>query len=179
MEKWQELFKIESESKTRLLYVNLSRLQALRAFEKVEDQLLMGQPHLKRTSLIEDQVPKRIGQRLSSDSFSSSGFGSAMSQQSNPETPSCSCIQMPTLYSPISLFDPHTKNVLLLRDTAQGGFGFSISEREDAGIFVNAVKAGGIAEQMGVCPKDRIIQVYQFGNLNLNLLRSTTSARSE
>lgn len=41
------------------------RLQALRAFEKVEDHLLAGRPLLQRNSISdEQQVPKRIGQRL-------------------------------------------------------------------------------------------------------------------
>lgn len=90
-----------------------------------------------------------------------------MSQQSAPETPSCSCshstVTNPftpsTLYSPISLFDPHSKNVLLLRDSEQSGFGFSISESEERGIFVNAVKPDGMAQANGICPNDRILQV--------------------
>lgn len=154
--------------------------------------MLIGRPFLQRNSIsTEDHVPKRIGQRLrfvclrffmirflilttklfsifSSDSFSSSGFGSAsaFSQQSAPETPSCSCSHstsehplISTLYSPVSLFDPHTKNVLLLRDSEQNGFGFSISESKENGIFVNAVKPNSMAESNGICPNDRIIQV--------------------
>ncbi|KAI6239590.1 hypothetical protein M3Y99_00549200 [Aphelenchoides fujianensis] len=44
---------------------------------------------------------------------------------------------------------PHTKNVLLLRDAEQQGFGFSISESEEGAVFVSGVKAGGMAEQNG------------------------------
>ncbi|KAI6175786.1 Glutamate receptor-interacting protein 2-like protein [Aphelenchoides bicaudatus] len=154
-------------------------LQALRAFEHVEDQLLVGRPFLQRSSISsEEHVPKRIGQRLSSDSFSSSGFGSAsaFSQQSAPETPSCSCshstVEHPMIsalyYSPVSLFDPHTKNVLLLRDPDQSGFGFSISESRENGVFVNAVKPGSMAEQNGICPNDRILQVNNVNTTGMS-----------
>jgi C-terminal processing protease CtpA/Prc len=67
---------------------------------------------------------------------------------------------MSTLYSPVSLFDPHTKNVLLLRDPEQSGFGFSISESKENGIFVNAVKPNSMADTNGICPNDRILQVF-------------------
>ncbi|KAI6239703.1 Glutamate receptor-interacting protein 1 [Aphelenchoides fujianensis] len=143
-------------------------LQALRAFEKVEDHLLNGKQALQRPS-VEIQTPLRIGQRLSSDSFSSSGFGSvsAVSQQSAPETPSCSCAAggsalNTSICSPISIFDPNTKNVLLLRDAEQQGFGFSISESEEGAVFVSGVKAGGMAEQNGICAGDRILQVSRL-----------------
>ncbi|CAD5220718.1 unnamed protein product [Bursaphelenchus okinawaensis] len=142
-----------------MAYTNkVKELQALKAFEETEDKLINGRlPQLKREQN-HDQL-RTIQQRLSSGSFSSSGFGSVVSSQpSAPETPS-----FPSPFTALSatynsIFSP-TKNVLLLRDLDQPGFGFSITENEDHQVVVNAVKPGGVAEQNDVKATDRILEV--------------------
>uniref|UniRef100_A0A1I7RIW2 PDZ domain-containing protein n=1 Tax=Bursaphelenchus xylophilus TaxID=6326 RepID=A0A1I7RIW2_BURXY len=132
-------------------------LQALKAFEETEDKLISGRlPQLKRDAN-HDQL-RTIQQRLSG-SFSSSGFGSVVSSQpSAPETPSYPSPFSGLPIAPTSIFS-NTKNVLLLRDLDQPGFGFSITENEQHEIIVNAVKPGGVAEANDVRAMDKIIEV--------------------
>ena len=184
-------------------------LQALRAFERVETQLLAGASSSQSPSSAGRRCeravasPLCIGQRLrfvaavlsplasspssSSDSFSSSGFGSvsAVSQQSAADATSCASEASATLAAPlpplpmaplppISLFDRHAKNILLLREAASQGFGFSIAEAANGAIVVAAVKGGGMAaangerdvasrpqkpQILGVCAGDLVLQV--------------------